>query len=324
MTRWRSGWLALGVAAGIGIGGGAQAHELTCTKTVNGESWTTINRYPATLTYHLTVTNVHPTDPSTATSVSDPMLMSAVGQDFTPAAPFTLGVGQSVSDDISITLSSFEECADLAGGTTVRVNDQPPVIEATLDNTLFVTTDLGGAQCSARVVCIPPIQPPQCAGEMCSPNAATRTMGFFKVHEQALQQCLNQGPIDLGQLTVSTLDDALGVLWGSPAELADGTARSTFDRTTFLLERQLLTATCNVRLFGATPTPSTLIATALTALSGTDCSRMNTLEADLDAFNNSNDSVAFPSGFNAGPATPTNAQSIATDPTMPSTLQCTN
>jgi len=139
-----------------------------------------------------------------------------------------------------------------------------------------------------------------------------------------LQQCLNQGPINLGPLTVSTLDDALGLLWGSPAELADGTARSAFDRASFLLERQLLTATCNVRLFGATPTPSNLIASAIAALSGTDCTLLSTLEGELDAFNNSGDTVAFPSGFTPGPATPSNAQSIATDPTMPSTSQCTN
>src|SRR4030095_16522342 len=98
-----------------------------------------------------------------------------------------------------------------------------------------VTWDLGSAQCAARVVCKPetPPPPPPTGG-------ATRTMGYFKVHEQATQQCLDAGAIDLGVVTISTLTQALGLLWGSPVEFANGTARSTLDKDRFLLARQTL------------------------------------------------------------------------------------
>jgi len=177
-----------------------------------------------------------------------------------------------------------------------------------------VTWDLGSAQCSARVICAP-LPPPENGG-------ATRTMGFWKTHEQALQQCLDAGPIDLGNLTISTLSQALGLLWGSPPRFASGATRSTLDKDRFLLARQTLAGICNQRLFGTAPTPPTLLQDAVAALAGTNCSLILALESAVDAFNNSGDAIAFPAGFVPGPATPQHAMSIAVDPTFPSNQSC--
>jgi hypothetical protein len=186
-----------------------------------------------------------------------------------------------------------------------------------VDNLMTVTWDSGTAQCTARVVCAP-----EACTDNCTPpsTGATRTMGFFKTHESALSQCLAGGAIDLGFMSVSTLESALGLLWGSPSVFGDGTTRSGLDMDRFLLARQTLTGICNQRLFGTSP--GTLLSQAIDALSGEDCSLIQSLETQVDAFNGSGDAVATPGGFNAGPATPKHAQSIAVDPTSPSGLSC--
>jgi hypothetical protein len=144
-------------------------------------------------------------------------------------------------------------------------------------------------------------------------------MGFFKTHESALTQCLAQGDIDLGFITISSLESALGLLWGSPARFANKIARTGLDKDRFLLARQTLTAICNERLFG---TETDLVAQAVAALAGTDCGLIQSLEAMVDAFNSSGDSVGFPDGFVPGPATPKDAQSKAVDPTSASGQTC--
>jgi hypothetical protein len=148
-------------------------------------------------------------------------------------------------------------------------------------------------------------------------------MGFFKTHELALQQCLARGPIDLGFVEISTLEEALGLLWGRPNRFDDGTRRSELDRARFLLGRQTLVGICNQRLFGAVPTPSDLLVQAVNALSGTRCSLMLSLEGQVTAFNESRDDAALPAGFVSGPSTPRHAESIAEDPTSPSGGSCT-
>jgi hypothetical protein len=153
-------------------------------------------------------------------------------------------------------------------------------------------------------------------------TGATRTIGFYKTHESALQQCLDLGPIDLGTLTVSTLDHALGILWGSPSRFPDNTPRTGLDQARFLLQRQTLAGICNQRLFGTQPVPSTLLADAVAAISGTDCTLILSLQVQVDAYNNSGDANPFPAGFVPGAATPIDARSRATDPTTPSHMTC--
>lgn len=171
----------------------------------------------------------------------------------------------------------------------------------------------GHAQCSAKVYCAP--EKPQ--------PGPTRTMGFFKTHEEALSACLAEGDIDLGFVTVDTLEEALGLLWARPSRYESGAPRSDLDRARFLLGRQTLVAICNNRLFGSSPGGG-LIGEAVETLEGTDCARMLELEALITAFNESGDDEDFPAGFEPGPATPRHAESIGDDPTEPSGESCSS
>jgi hypothetical protein len=286
-----------------GYGSVAGAHDLICEKTVNGQSAVTVNSYPATVQYRFTVTNIHPTDVSIADTADDALLASR-GFAFSPAPPFALDVGASTSMTFDVTLASEADCLALAAADGT--------VDANVDNVFVVTFDSGSAMCTARVVCGSPPPPPPGGG-------ATRTMGFFKTHEPALSQCLASGAIDLGFMKISTLSEALGLLWASPPRFGDGTRRGELDKLRLLLGRQTLTAICNQRLFGTT---TDLIASAVSALASTDCSLIASLISMVDAFNNSGDSIGFPAGFDPGKATPRHAQSIAVDPTTPSGEVC--
>src|SRR5262249_21410395 len=110
----------------------ARAHELRCEKHVNGGAVATIDSFPADVTWEIEVSNVNPSDPSTALSVADPML-EGLGFAFTPAAPFTLGVGDSAAVSFSMTIASFDDCVALAGAE-VEASEN-----VSLDNRVTVT-----------------------------------------------------------------------------------------------------------------------------------------------------------------------------------------
>lgn len=303
--------LSLGaLGAGLLISQLAQANQLTCDKTVNGVTYLEVSSYPTTLHYELTIHNVS-TYSSGVLSASDPLLES-LGFSFSPAPPFGLDVGASVSDTFDVVLNSAADCLDLAGKDTDGISDQ-------IYNTFTTSWNTGDFTCSATVVCKTPPPPPP------PPSGATRTMGFYKTHEQALSQCLAQFPVPLDSFpTPLTLSTALGILWDSPAVYDDTKdKRSEIDRDRVLLGRQLLTAACNVVLFGTPPQPVGILAEGLDAfLHGTDCGLMLDIANQLDEFNNSGDEVPFPAGFDPGPSTPQDAQSKAVDPIVPSGDQC--
>lgn len=292
----------------LGIAGTAGAHSFVCSKTVNGSTTFDVTSYPTTLHFDFVITNSFPTLPSTYTAVSDPLLPNFT---FEPVGPYEVPIGGSVADSFDVTVATADECMTLAA--TDGVDD------GVFANTFTVSWESGGqASCSAQVTCAPPPAPPP------PTVGATRTPGFYKTHITALQACLDMGTVDAGTIQISTINDALGLLWGSPASFDSGAPRADLDKARFLLERQLLVATCNTRLFGSEPTSSTLLTDAVSALNGTDCQLMLNLAEQLDAFNNSGDEQAFPSGFNAGPATPRDAAAMATDPTSPSGGQCSS
>src|SRR5688572_24170650 len=93
------------------VGRVASAHEFICEKTVDGSAMVTIDHYPVTLTYEVTITNVHPTEASIAIGVEDTMSKT----DF--EVPMTLAVGESVTSTYEVTISSYEECVRLADNT---------------------------------------------------------------------------------------------------------------------------------------------------------------------------------------------------------------
>lgn len=280
----------------------AQAHELSCEKTVNGASYVEVSSYPTTLHYVLTVNNTSTSYGSDVLTASDPLL-EARGFSFSPAPPFSLDLAQSASDSFDVVLNSPTECLALAAADGTA--------DDRIDNVFSTSWESGSAQCTASVKCIPPPPPP---------SGATRTMGFYKTHEQALSMCLPQLDEHMG--ISLDLSAALGYFWGSPAAYDTGGKRSEIDRSVFLLARQLLTAECNFFLFGTAPAPADLLDRSFEVLFGSDCALMRDMATEVDAYNNSGDSVAFPAGFDPGPSTPQDAASKADDPTSPSSDHC--
>ncbi|MFL5350105.1 MAG: hypothetical protein ACJ8AT_35455 [Hyalangium sp.] len=312
MKRFRSGYAAV-CAAALGLSAAAQAHEFICDKTVGGSHLYEITKYPVTLSYRFTVINSHPTDTSVAQSVEDPLLVP-YGFHFTPAPPFSVPVGQSVSDHFDLTVKNEAECLALAAadGTVDRY----------IDNTFIVSWESGSAVCSARAVCGSHGggQPPP----ECQPGrGAKRGLGFWKTHVKAAQACLSAGPIDVGIATVRTMADIEGILWGSPARFANGAKRGDLDQKRFLLARELLVATCNVRVLGAEPSSPDLFSNALAVLDGTDCGAISSYVVKLDLPKGcENDSINTGQMF--GKADPKLAQSLAVDPSSPSGETCSS
>ncbi|WP_242344439.1 hypothetical protein [Anaeromyxobacter terrae] len=299
--RW-AGVAAIMLAAPL-----ARAHELVCEKTVNGAAVAEVDSYPATLTFQATVRNVHPTDVSIVEWVSD-RFMDPPRLELDLALP----VGGSRTFEYGLTIASYEECVALAGEAGMSCSTAGGC--ARLDNRFAAGWDQGEAQCTARVVCKPPAIPPPPP-----PSGATRTLGFWKTHVDAATACIAGGPIDLGFVTLDSLEDLLGLLWSSPARYPSGDPRDALGRFRVLLAHQTATAICNTRAFGTT-TP--LVAEAVSALGGTACGDIKGLVDDLTAFNEQGDALPFPDGFVVGPAQPVDARQIAVDPTSPTGESC--
>lgn len=351
----RGGCLALAGVLALAAGP-ARAHELVCDKKVNGKKVVEVKSYPTTLEYELTVKNVHP-DASKVLEASDPLL-EKTGWSFDPPAPFWLPTGGKATNKVTVRLDSYRECVEFAkmadgrdgkdgkyensdsGGRRNwwnRVwghgnhrNDKDGKDrwrrhrKAVADNTFTVGWDSGSLECRARVICKkdeppPPPPPPPPDGE----GVATRTMGFFRNRPLAVEECLTDGPIDLGLFTVSSVEEGLGLLHGSVPRFEDRTRRSDLEQKRFLLARQLFVATCNVRMFDTPTTPPTLLADALAALCGDDASAISDYNDLVDAYNNSGTNEDIP--FNFGPARPVQARLLAAgnDPTEPG-QECPN
>lgn len=122
----------------------ANAHELECEKTVNGETLLELSEFPATLDYLLTIRNIHPESASTVTDASDPLLEGEGWTGFPDnlVIPF----GDEADDTFSIELETFEDCLSLA------TNDGTS--DAFIDNTFTVEWDDGSSVCAARVHCV--------------------------------------------------------------------------------------------------------------------------------------------------------------------------
>jgi hypothetical protein len=303
------GWRAAAVAAVLGVGGAASAHELTCLKLANDEPVTSVERYPTTVEFLYRIDNVHPSATSVATSAEDPLLEGR-GFVFGQALPLALGVGQHTVSRFSVRLESYEACLELA-----RSDGRD---DSHFDSDFRVTWELGATQCRARLTCEkrpdsgPTVLPPP-----------TRDEGFFKTHEQAVGACLASGPVALGALgRVTTVARALGLLWGSPELHEDGRARTAGDSLRFDVGRQLLVATCNARLFGGQPGDTGLLERAREALSGRDCQGLREVRQGLEAFSGSGTREPVPAGFDAGPSAPVRARALADDFTRPSGLGC--
>jgi hypothetical protein len=148
----------------------------------------------------------------------------------------------------------------------------------------------------------------------------SRTVGFFETQPDVLDQCLAQGPIDIGGMNIDSTVAALGLLWGSPQRFFHGEPRSDLDRARFLAARQVLAAECNHRLFGGRA--DTIIAQTKTELRRQDCGRLAALESELAAFADAGSIQPLPGRWQIGSATPRAARDRGIDPTTPSGQSC--
>jgi hypothetical protein len=292
----------------LGVGVTARAGELSCEQTLDGARVREVTQYPATLRYRVTITNTHPSEASEALGV-EAALLAPHGWRFTPEAPFRLAVGQAVSADVTLRLPEEAACLALAAadGTEDRA----------IDNTVTVTWDSGSAVCATRAVCGSLRAPsaPECAPS----GGATRELGFWKTRVDAVATCLASGPIDVGLATLTTMAQVEGVLWGSPAKFANGALRTDLERQRFLLARELLVATCNVRVLGAVPPSPDLLSGTRALLAGTDCQALATRATVLERFHGCGLAHEGPVFIKPDPR---RAQRIAGDPTVPTGETC--
>lgn len=310
------GWRAAAVAAVLGLGGVASAHELRCDKFINFEDEARVYDYPAAVDVRYRVYNIHPTDTSVALSAEDPLLVP-YGFHFTPGTPLALPVGTYVDSSFTLELYDYEDCLRLAAEDGLR--------DEFVDTYFRVTWPLGETQCSARLICLPPQYTDDCElnPESCPlVRPPTRDEGFFKTHPKALEACLAGGGVDLGALgQVTTPEQALGLLWGSPALYVSGEPRTRGDALRFDVGRQSLVAACNERVFGTSPSGE-VVEKARAALAGNDCGAMEGALEALKSFNGSGVSQPSPSGVDVGAASPVRARALAADFTRPSGLDC--
>jgi hypothetical protein len=285
----------------------ASASYLTCAKTVNSLPSVTIEQFPASVVFDLTVTEAScawcATQPaehwchqpgncgsSVVWAESDPILEAMIGGTiawtFPPELtgewakfPFWFFNGESLTTTVPLTLSSYADCATRARAAGFAPDAGGKV---TVTNTYRVDWNLDGVQppyavCQADLICQPPLGP-------------TRTLGYFKTHPAAVASCVSGASIDLGYFTVAQGDalSALGLLTANPAKYDDGVKRSGLDQSRILLARQLLVAICNGRVFGSEPDAG-LIPAAQVALATQSCTNLSWLQGQLDAFNNSGD-----------------------------------
>ncbi|WP_224240295.1 hypothetical protein [Hyalangium gracile] len=312
------GWRVAVFAAALGVGSTASAHEFDCEKRVNGQAVVHIEEYPTTVRFDDRLINIHPTAQSVAIGAEDASLATH-GWSFQYALPMAVPVGGAADQKFLLQVNSYEECRAMAA--------QDGADDGAFDTTFRVVWPLGEDQCAARLVCDAPYAPPpptDCeTTDSCPEPRVTRDEGFFKVHEQALQQCVDLFPIELGGVgTVSTLRQALGVLWGSPSLYRNGEPRTPLDTARLLLARQVLVAHCNAYLFGSYPIPVDLLENGRAALSSNQCQGIGALRAALREMNVEGRTQPLPGDFEAGSATPGHAQSIAEDFTQPSGQSC--
>jgi hypothetical protein len=310
------GWRGAVLAALLGLGGAASAHEFECQKHINGQAVINVSEFPATLRFDHRIANLHPASESVASSLEDPVL-AARGWRFKRPTPLAVQVGGAETSQFMLYLGSYEECVALAA--------EDGSDDGQLDTTFRVVWPMGEDQCTARLSCqLAPPPPDECeVYNNCYEPMVTRDEGFFKVYLQPLQKCLSRGAIDLGSLgTVSRLPEALGVLWGSPSLHRGGEPRSELDAQRFLLARQILIGECNSRLFYNEGRFSTHLEEGRQASSGTDCGELERTRKVLLRLNVDGLDQPLPGSVKQGTATPAQAQGLAHDFTQPSGQSC--
>jgi uncharacterized repeat protein (TIGR01451 family) len=188
---------------------------------------------PCQFDYTLTVTNLGNTTAVNVT-VND---TAPDGIDFIGASS-TKGVCGGDADSINCTLG------DLAPGESVSITINAEVEDGFVGSTTneaCVATDTFDAD-----------ETNNCDDQTTRITAgATRTIGYWKTHPEALEYCLDFEPIELGFTRVDDVEDALAVLKSNIAQCPDDLGkRSRLGKARLQAGRQVLALICNDRVLG--------------------------------------------------------------------------
>jgi len=158
---------------------------------------------------------------------------------------------------------------------------------------------------------------------------ATRTLGFWQTHTGFTTYIFNLPVMQKfvgvniwptstshkGIITATSTPGGSQLFGGFYAPIAKkttGVKREQTDQARIQMLQQLLAAKLNCAAFGCSSSIVTLISNADAAFASGNKSQINSLAGQLDAYNNSNDSIAIPSSLlPTGKATPKTSQSYA-------------
>jgi hypothetical protein len=140
----------------------------------------------------------------------------------------------------------------------------------------------------------------------------TRTQGFWKNHTAYSTSILNTivNGIVLGTKTVDTQGELFGGWEASIPKKVQGGKRTALDSARITMLHQYLAAKLNCAAFGCSITIQTLLGNAATAWSGTDAALLLNYASQLDAYNNSGDTIILVG--TPGKATPKTSSGVAT------------
>ncbi|TSC31242.1 hypothetical protein [Corallococcus sp. Z5C101001] len=123
------------------------AHDFRADKLVNGQKQVLVDRYPTTLSFSFTATNVHQTLPSDLLQAADPLLANCT---FSPAPPLSVPVGGNIQYTCEYTVDSYEACVALGA---LDASPNTPNEEVSFANILDIGWDVGSSQSSVNVLC---------------------------------------------------------------------------------------------------------------------------------------------------------------------------
>ncbi|MEP7122963.1 MAG: DUF11 domain-containing protein [Byssovorax sp.] len=217
-----------------------------------------------------------------------------------------------------VSASSTGGSCSLAGGTvTCALASLAPNASATITVNV-TTTNPGGSITNTAVVTSATPDSDSSDNSSSATTAivgqgATRTLGFYSNHPSFTQACLNAngGVINLGFITLrdekfdNEIDSlhgpdkdtrvetgmamAMGILNANVAKYTNNAQRPALEQSKMQAAKQLLTAICNQKYLGTTP--SFNIAAAVQTLAGSDAQAILAMGSQADTFNNSGDAV---------------------------------
>jgi uncharacterized repeat protein (TIGR01451 family) len=234
--------------------------------------------------------------------------------------------------------STSGSCSFAGGIVTCALASLAPNAAATITVNVTTTSTAGSITNTAVVTSQTPDSDPSDNSSSATTQivglGATRTLGFYSNHPTFTQACLaaNGGVINLGFITLrdekfdNEIDSlhgpdkdnrvetgiamAMGILNANVDHYTNNTQRPALEQSKMQAAKQLLTAICNSKYLGTTP--SFNIAAAVQTLAGTNAQAILAMGSQADAFNNSGDAVAL--SVSSGPA---NSKYPWDDPTDP-------